>query len=72
MVIYDERIICECVKINLWFYFTLYVFGCHIQVRFGKTLVCGNLKDSNIGIAAENIYRTLSLRLCVILLEYSN
>jgi len=44
-----------------------------MRVRFGETVTGGNLKDSNVGLAAENIYRTLSLWLCVIyLLEYLN
>jgi hypothetical protein len=71
VVIEDARIICACIKINLWWYFTLYIIGCQMRVRFGKIVVGGNLKDSNVGLAAEYIYRTLSLRLCVIyLLEY--
>ena len=73
VVIEDERIICQNIKINLRCYFTLYVIGCQIRVRFGKIVVGGNLKGSNVGLAVENIYRTLSLRLCVIyLLEYLN
>jgi hypothetical protein len=69
----DERIICENIKINLLCYFTLYFIGCQIRVLSGKIVVDGNFKGSNVVLAAENIYRTLSLRLCVIyLLEYLN
>jgi len=73
VVIEDEGIICKNIKMNLRCYFTLHAVCCQIRVRFGKIVVGGNLKGSNVVLAAENIYETLSLRLCIIyLLEYLN
>jgi len=59
VVILNERIICEIIKMNLWCYFTLYVIGCQMRVLIWEIVVGGNLKDSNVGLAAGKIFTEL-------------